>query len=346
MANEDGGQFERGLRFLGEINDDKKSVMEDVIKRLNELYWRRRSRQRPHPLVDDADEVVHCGGTPDIHIGVSADFMAVDELSNEFNCNPKNKLIWKSLMENDESKEQINLSIEAEDGQVEIVHRYGAAKEIQEPQRVHITGSIESPAEYFEAREDTEHIDKTKAHLEVWKDKGKMSLLVDPSSPIGTKVVGEMKMKPALANMNINNFGQAKYNETDFVLLLKESRPLFDDQKVCMDIVDKVKNIQYKVDQKIERNDDERGSKRELFEQTVESELPDSFQLDTNIFVGSSDEGKNWVFSVDIKYHYKHGGLHFWLESQGLQEIKDDIMDDILEKQIDVFADEIPVIYK
>jgi len=320
--------------------------------------------------------------TPEVHIdGLKADRFWLDELPNEFNCRPipdehgigtvkynfddhaydqisyalmkdeliastkiPNKLIWKTLMENSENKEQIHLSIEAKDGVAEIIHRYGSAKEIKEPKSLDISGSIEAPGEYFERRHDI--IDMDKAHLEVWQDKGKIKLDCDPQAPDGNvTVTGKMHVNPLLAAMDINKFGQSKRGEDDFVLMLKESRRLFTDPKVCMNLVDKISNIDYQVGLEIEKNDDERGSKKNYFEQHCNAELPESFDLTTNIFVASKDEIQEHTFQVELKFHYS-GQLYFWLESFQLQEIKDEVMEEMLGDEILKFDGKIPVIYK
>lgn len=257
----------------------------------------------------------------------------------------KNKSNWKTIMsEQDQDQNQTHLNIQAEDGQVEIIHRYGQAPQVQEPKQVSLSGTIEAPSEYFEKREKAGKIDTDKAHLEVDQNAGTIALYCNPHHPMGETIRGKITMNPLLRKMRINDFSGNKFNESDFILLIKETRSLFSEQKEAMNLVDKINNLEMEVNKKIDRSDNERGGRKDFYEQTCEDELPAGFNLSTNIFVGSIDETQEHTFYVEIKYHYG-SQLHFWLESPEMEDIVDTVMEKTLGEEINKFEEKIPVIY-
>lgn len=248
-------------------------------------------------------------------------------------------------MEEHKGETNEHLNIHAEDGRVEIIHRYGAAAEIQEPEPVIVSGTIDAPAEYYEKRRGI--IDTDKAYLEVNEESGTIILRLDPGSPLGARITGSIKVNPLLELMSINSFDGRTFAEDDFILMLKQTRSLFEDQSDNLNLVDKIKNLEIKVNREIDRKDDERGSKKDYFEQFCEAELPAGFNLFTNVFVsgGFGGVGNKRSFWVDLKYHYK-SQLHFWLESPELQDIKDNTTETLMGDIVNRFEDEIPIIYK
>lgn len=241
-----------------------------------------------------------------------------------------------------EDKENTQINVDFEGDELQITHRHGEAAKVQEPQKVRISGSIEAPLEYYSKRKDV--IDQDAAHLEVKQDSGAIYLYCNPHSPIGAEITGQMKMNPLLQKMHINDFSGHTFTEDAFILLLKQTRSIFDVQGDNFNLVDKIKNIEMRVEKEIDRKDDERGSRKDYFEQVCETDLPDGFMLNTNIFVASKEGTKEELFYVELKYHYKNG-LQFWLESPDLQDIYEERLEKMIGEQILGFNDEIPVVY-
>lgn len=243
------------------------------------------------------------------------------------------------------SEEKTNIQVTPTGDKLTIVHRHGEAAAIQNPKAVNILGSIDAPAEYYEKRSANDMIDKNQAYLEVNQKKGSITLYCDPTSPIGGHVTGQILMNPLLDRLDINKYGAVKFTEEDFIMRLKECRSIFDVQSDCLNLVDRIKNMEVNVQQKLEKRDDERANRRVLFEQFADTEIPHSFMLNAPIFINGSDTDPNEIFSVDVKYHYSDGGLKFWLESADLQDIiqrkKETAMGDVVSR----FNEEIPIIY-
>lgn len=302
--------------------------------RMGEPIGHKRRDWNPDEAPDNIKEIKVLGHEAVIR-GESADHAWVDE-TKYFT----NKTLWRYFMEESNERTQVNVN---PDGDVlEIVHRHGAAAEIQEPRKVQIDGSIEAPLEYYQKRKEV--IDQDAAHLEVNEHAGSIKLYCNPHSPVGTVVQGSIKMNPLLQMMRINDFSGNTFVESDFIMLLKQTRSIFQDQSESLNLVDKIKNLEMRVEKEIDRKDDERGSRKDIFEQVCETDLPDGFTLQTNIFVASKEGTKEEVFFVELKFHYK-SQLHFWLESPAFQELYDDRVEAMMGEQINGFSEEIPIIY-
>lgn len=242
-------------------------------------------------------------------------------------------------------EDKTHITVTPANDELTITHREGKAAEIVDPQPVTIEGTIHAPAEFFLKRDAADKIDRNKAYLEVSPSAPGMRLYFDPSDPLAPVISGRMKVNPRLAELDINNYGRRKFDESSFIVKLKEARALFEDQTECLRLVDTINNLQIKVEQRLERRDDERANRKVVFDQIAESELPYGFTLRTNVFSGSTNEQGEQSFTVDLKYHYQDGALYFWLESSDLQELMDIETQHSLEMEVSKFDGKIPVIY-
>lgn len=162
----------------------------------------------------------------------------------------------------------------------------GKALEPKEPRVVSISGVLNSPLEWLIQRVD--QIDQKKAHILVDRDKMTIKLVVEESDHYATTISGALQLHPMIGIFNINT-GKALSN-FDMAKLFKMNRSAFEVQSEAMALVDTLQNFRAKVDRDIEKANDNRGNKRDLLNQAVESNLPDAFYLHIPVFKGTEKQ--------------------------------------------------------
>lgn len=91
-------------------------------------------------------------------------------------------------------------------------------------------------------------------------------------------------INPDLEAFEINK--GKKYSSFQLADFIKMNRHLFESKSVAMELVSTLKNIKASVNRAIEANKDDRGNRRALIDQVVQSNIPESFNIELPIFKG------------------------------------------------------------
>lgn len=97
---------------------------------------------------------------------------------------------------------------------------------------------------------------------------------------ISSKII----LNPDLEAFEINK--GKRYAPAQLADFIKMNRHLFESKSVAMELVSALKNIKASVNRAIELNKDDRGNKRALIDQVVQSNIPESFNIELPIFKG------------------------------------------------------------
>ena len=179
-----------------------------------------------------------------------------------------------------------------EDGK-DIVIRFGDALPLQEPKYVSIHGTIDAPARWVEKRKDD--IVSADAHVLVDRDRMTITLNTDENSAYMDQIVGTLTLSTEMQEFGINT---GEYMSCfDMADRIKQLRTYFETQQEAMKLVTELRNFKAKVDKELELSDDKRGNQKILRAQTVESNLPKSFNVNMPIFKGTEKR----TFEVEVE---------------------------------------------
>ena len=177
----------------------------------------------------------------------------------------------------------------------EIIIREGQALPAKEPEQVHINGTIDAPARWAENRKSI--IKQIASHMIVNRQDMTISLVEDEKNYYGSTINGKMALSDKFKEFGINS---GKYI-TNFEMadLFKMNRSFFETKAVCMELVSKLKNLKANVNKQIEASNNDRGNRRELVDQVVEHNIPESFKLNLPIFNGTDPQEIEVEINVD-----------------------------------------------
>ncbi len=175
------------------------------------------------------------------------------------------------------------LKVSVENGVKTLEIRTGKALELQEPKRVEITGTIETPLTWLLQRK--EQIKPKNAHIVVDADNGLVELHEDETNPYGATVVGELEISPIFEKFGINS-GNYK-TPLEMAEFIKMHRAYFENRTSAMELVTQLRNFKAKVNKQAEQEVNlNKGDKRLVIAQAVESNIPETFNVCLPIFKG------------------------------------------------------------
>lgn len=158
---------------------------------------------------------------------------------------------------------------------------------------------------------------------------GEIIVETNPGHPHSTTICGRLVKSDPLKRFGINT--DTKFSRKDLMKVFKFNRRFFTSLEECGNIVAKLSNLEVKANQEIKKADDERGNIAFKFEQLVSSELPESFNLNIPIYVGT----RPVEIPVDLRFNVAGSAIEFWLESPELETILEDFSEELIDEQID-----------
>jgi len=189
------------------------------------------------------------------------------------------------------------LNVTVENGVKTIEVLQGTALLRKEPLQVQVRGLITAPLAYIEKR--VESIEQLDCHLLVDKSEGSLRLVVNEKNAYYDAIRGDLTLNPDYVNFGINT-GESRdtFALADFI---KMNRFFFSDKNVAMKLVSELKNFKAKVDKEIELSDNDRGNKRTILNQVVDSNIPESFSITIPIFKGQEAETIELEINIDAR---------------------------------------------
>lgn len=213
---------------------------------------------------------------------------------------------------------------------IEVVLREGEAPElleIKEPERVVISGTIDTPFRWLEKR--IELINQKASNIIVNRDVMGIALTVDETNYYQSDIRGELKTSKEMMKFGINT--EKKWEPIKLSKFLKMHRAFFTDKSQNMMLVSTLKNFKAKVNQDIERSKEENGSKVDNYSQVVDSNLPKSFKLNIPLFKGFANE----EIEVEIYADVDGRDVSLSLVSAGANEAIEEYKNKVIDEQLD-----------
>ena len=213
---------------------------------------------------------------------------------------------------------------------IEVVLREGEAPElleIKEPERVVISGTIDTPFRWLEKR--IELINQKASNIIVNRDVMGIALTVDETNYYQSDIRGELKTSKEMMEFGINT--EKKWEPIKLSKFVKMHRAFFTDKSQNMMLVSTLKNFKAKVNQDIERSKEENGSKVDNYSQVVDSNLPKSFKLNIPLFKGFACE----EIEVEIYADVDGRDVTLSLVSAGANEAIEEYKNKVIDEQLD-----------
>lgn len=221
----------------------------------------------------------------------------------------------------------------------ELIIREGKAQEIKEPLKVTINGVLDSPLQWIKNRllkiegvatepcllsELKTQIPIEHCYIIVDREEMSIQLIIGENDHYQTSITGRLEFHPAYKRFGINS---GEYlTPFEMADLIKMNRTFFENKDAAMNLVVTLKNFKAKIDKQIEASDDNRGNKRALIDQAVESNLPSSFKMVLPIFKGQNKE------VLEVEVYIRASDLTCCLISAEANDITETLRNEAIEK--------------
>lgn len=209
----------------------------------------------------------------------------------------------------------------------EIVIREGEALKIHEPVKVAIAGTIDAPARWLETRMRLGLVNQGANHVLVDREKLSITLQCNENNHYGSNISGKLIVSPEFKKFGINS-GEYLTN-FEMAELFKMNRSCFENKQVAMKLVTELQNFKAKVDKDIEKMDNNRGDRRLLINQAVQSNLPEHFNLCIPIFKGTPKQ------TINVEVYISPDDLSCTLISAEVNDILDGLRDQSMNEVLD-----------
>lgn len=219
------------------------------------------------------------------------------------------------------------LKINIENGVKEVTILHGTAEPVYHLKAIEVKGgAINSVHEYLSKKVVSDEIIEH-SKIEFCYDKLYIHLLYDARQRNPDVIHGSLKLHPDLEKFNINS-GKS-YSTFELADFIKMNRHYFENKEYAMKLVSELRNFEGKVNRELEAKTDERGNKRALINQVVESNIPSSFHLEVPVFVGQEKIRLEVEVTISASFECS-------LISPDLKELIDLKSKEILGEQLDL----------
>ena len=176
--------------------------------------------------------------------------------------------------------EKLNVTVENGIKTLEI--RTGEALPLREKNPLRIAGTINAVSTWLKYR--IKDIDTSNSHICINRKEMSIALYMNENEELLDSVKGFLRLDAAFEVLRINS-GEYLTN-FEMADLFKMNRSYFENKDVAMKLVSELRNFKAKVDKDLENSDDNRGNRKLLINQIVESNLPEAFKLNIPVFKG------------------------------------------------------------
>ena len=206
---------------------------------------------------------------------------------------------------------------------------------------VSISGAIDSPKRWLKSREET--FNKLESHALVDYDKRSIELVINETNSNGEyyQIKGQIQLSEKFTDLGINSSCQS-YSPVELANKLKLLRSIFPQKGDHAIIVNTLRNLKTKINKAMEQTDDRRGNTSNSFEQTVESNMPESFKICIPLIKGANPI----EIELSVILEAKSGEIRCFLESVEAAEKIDEISEKLISEEVAAIEELTTVIFK
>ena len=236
-------------------------------------------------------------------------------------------------MENNiEKTVQVNIEHYTGEKPIEVIVRRGEAApqakplETKAPEKINISGVLATPLEWLKKRVET--IKQNEAHIEVDREALTITLIINERDFYNrAEIVGEIDFSEQFKAFGINDSSKG-WVPAKLGQFLRLNRGVFDDKEKCATLVSLLKGFQATCNAKIQKQQDPSGSRAEIYQQEVSSNLPKSFTVNIPIFKGTAKE----AIEVEFDHYLSDANVMLQLVSPGANELTEIYRDTEIDK--------------
>jgi len=226
----------------------------------------------------------------------------------------------------------------------EVIIRHGDALPIREPQKLSLSGDINTPFEFYEKRKElflhniqdvVADYDSSRTNVVFNKDAGTLVLSTNEDSFFATTVKGTLKLDPIFSTLKVNDDDFKGFTPAELAKILRMNRILFHDKVFFSELVNSLQNFKAQFDTQFENSNDKKGSVANSVVKKMVSEHNYNFSLTVPVFEGLATH----IVPIEVDIDYSGDAqIRCTLVSVELQESIDETKQEIIDKAKDVFS--------
>lgn len=212
----------------------------------------------------------------------------------------------------------------------EITVRKGEALPAKADKSIEISGTLGAPFQFLSGRGT---IDQEKAHLKIFKDEGKLTLVLQDTDPHTTHTVtGSLKKDSVLQQFKINT--DHRWTNADFLKFVKTMRYYFSDKNEHQALVESLQKWTVGINRVIEEHNNNTGNSKFLYETKIQGvPLKNKFTVELPLFQGYAKQ----KFTVEVGLDPKAVQVDLFLISDELLELEIGQREKIIEEELKNF---------
>lgn len=230
--------------------------------------------------------------------------------------------------------EKQNIQVSVENGVKELVIREGdAAPMVQLREGVHINGNIDvvtnhlkNPSSWLTRADEDGNTPLENSYVEINRSERMISFIEDAGMGWESSYRGVLHLDDALKDFQINT-GKS-WTTFELADHIKMNRSFFETKDTAMRLVGELRNLKVKVDKDVEAMDDQRGNKKVLVAQAIESNIPEAFNLLVPVFKGHAKQ------TIQIEVNINASDFSCTLISPELNDYINETRDQIIDNEI------------
>ncbi len=190
-----------------------------------------------------------------------------------------------------------DFKVKVESGIKELEIRTGSVLPLKEPEKIDISGNIDSPFRFLEQRAanlSLNLVDHKASHVLVNRDEKNITLIVDEKNYYYGRIIGKLSFTTEYESFEINSGKQWEIKK--LAQFLRLNKYYFSDKNEAAKLVKDLMNFEAKVDKEVKDKQDNRAGIDFVRRQVVQTNLPERFNLQMRIFKG----GERMTFPVEI----------------------------------------------
>lgn len=214
--------------------------------------------------------------------------------------------------------------------QKEITIRKGEALAPAADKSVTIDGTLGAPYQFLVGRGT---INETKSHLKIFKDMGKIELVIQDTDPYTThRITGSLKRDGILNQFAINT--EKRWSVAEFLKFIRTMRFYFPDKEAHAGLIASLQTWSVQIQRVIKEHNDNTGNSNFQLETKVRDvKLLTKFQIEVSIFQGYPKHR----FTVEIGLDPKAVSVDLYLISDELIELEIGVREQTIENELKNF---------
>lgn len=178
----------------------------------------------------------------------------------------------------------------------ELLFREGKAPEVFNPEPLRVDGTLDAPLRYLQKRVDMSSerrlvsgVEQSRCSIIVNRENMSVKLAVNDRDHFADIIMGSLQLHPDFVKLGINS---GKYRTPlEMAEFINMNKAFFENRNEASDLVVQLRKFKAKVDKQVEAEfNPNKGDKKAVMQQAVDTNLPPTFKVCIPIFKGCDKE--------------------------------------------------------